>query len=92
LLSHHSQVPDCLITHGYLIVSSLTGTGLSRHSQVPFTGAILHYIWGHIGATWWILLHGLQICNLRRRCGLMSNYFDHLLLLLLLGRIAVLCT
>jgi len=29
--------------------------------------------------------------HVRRRCGLMSNYFDHLLLLLL-GRIAVLRT
>jgi len=31
---------------------------------------------GHIDATWWIWLNRVQ-----RRCGLMSNYFDHLLLL-----------
>jgi len=29
-----SQVLDCLVTHRYLIVSSLTGTWSSRHSQV----------------------------------------------------------
>jgi len=33
---------------------------------------------GHIGATWRIRLN-----RLLQRCGLMSNYFDHLLLLLL---------
>ena len=32
---------------------------------------------GHIGITWLILLNR----PLRRRCGLLSNYFDHLLLL-----------
>jgi len=34
------------------------------------------YIWVHIGATWRIRLNR----RLRRQCGLMSNYFDRLLL------------
>jgi len=33
------------------------------------------HMWGHIGATW-----RMRFNRLRRRCGLMSNYFDHLLI------------
>jgi len=52
----------------------------TRVSRIGSTSSIVFARWrqcavigGHIGATWQIRLN-----HLRRRCGLMSNYVDHL--------------